>query len=166
MLKKLRLALPLLALLAVAAGGCTDVTNDDAGNLVELLATSTNHGTLRTALQQSGLNATLESKGPYTLFAPTDAAFAKLPTATRDAIFGDPAKLAAVMRHQVVEGKQSTGNLSNGEKLTTLQGQQVTITKTSAELKVNDANIVLDNLGASNGVIHVTDTVLIPAGVL
>lgn len=165
MLKKMRLALPALAL-ALAVSGCLESTAVQADeNIMRLLDRSTQHATLTSALEQTGLATTLEGEGPYTLFAPTDAAFNAIPAAQRQAILSDPAKLQAVLRHHVVSGNESSARLTDGRTLSSLQGTQLTIARSNGVFRVNTADIVLDNLGASNGVVHVIDEVLLPPGV-
>lgn len=163
---KLR-SLALLSLLAAAAAGCSDVTTSESDDtIMDVLASSTAHGTLRQALIQTNLDDTLGGSERYTIFAPTDAAFDALAPATRQAILGDPQKLAAVLRYHIVSGRETANDLTDGRTLTTLQGQQVTITRTGQQIRVNNATLTLDNVPANNGVVHVINAVLVPQGVL
>ncbi len=116
--------------------------------------------TLVVAVQAAGLVETLKGKGPFTVFAPTDEAFAKIPKAQLDALLMDKAKLSAVLTYHVVPGLVLAEDVKAGE-VTTVQGGTLTIT-TDGGVKVNDANVVTTDVMASNGVIHVIDTVLIP----
>ena len=165
MLKKLRLALPALAL-AVAVSGCLESTAvQDDETIMRLLDRSSQHATLSDALEAAGLSETLANEGPYTLFAPTDAAFNALPAAQRQAIFADVNKLRQVLRNHVISGSEPSSRLTDGRTISSLQGAQLTITRGSGVFRVNNADIVLDNLGASNGVVHVIDEVLLPPGI-
>jgi uncharacterized surface protein with fasciclin (FAS1) repeats len=116
--------------------------------------------TLVTAIQKAGLVETLKGKGPYTVFAPTDEAFAKIPKAQLDALLMDKAKLSAVLTYHVVPALVMANDVKAGE-VATVQGSKVTIS-TDSGVKVNNAKVVTTDVMASNGVIHVIDTVLMP----
>jgi uncharacterized surface protein with fasciclin (FAS1) repeats len=117
--------------------------------------------TLAQALQAAGLVETLKGKGPFTVFAPTDAAFAKLPAGALDALLKDKAKLTAVLTYHVVPGKVMAADVVKLKEAKTVQGQSVRIDASSG-VKVDGATVVKADVGASNGVIHVIDTVLMP----
>jgi len=119
--------------------------------------------TLVAAVQAAGLVDTLKGAGPFTVFAPTDEAFAKLPAGTVDDLLKpeNKAKLTAILTYHVVPGKVMSGDLSNGMKAATVQGAEVTI-MTEGGVKVNDATVVTPDIAASNGVIHVIDSVIMP----
>ncbi len=117
--------------------------------------------TLAQALQAAGLVETLKGKGPFTVFAPTDAAFAKLPAGALDALLADKAKLTAVLTYHVVPGKVMAADVVKLKEAKTVQGQSVRIDASSG-VKVDGATVVKADVGASNGVIHVIDTVLMP----
>lgn len=117
--------------------------------------------TLAQALQAAGLVETLKGKGPFTVFAPTDAAFAKLPAGTLDALLKDKAKLTAVLTYHVVPGKVMAADVVKLKEARTVQGQSVRIDASSG-VKIDGATVVKADVDASNGVIHVIDTVLMP----
>jgi len=125
-----------------------------------------NFKTLVAATQAAGLVETLNTKGPFTVFAPTDDAFAKLPKGTVDSLLKDIPKLTAILKYHVVEGKVPASDVVQHPKLTTLQGQDLKIDAAKWHLhksvKVNDANILKADVQADNGVIHVIDKVLLP----
>ncbi len=121
--------------------------------------------TLAAALGAAGLVATLKGPGPFTVFAPTDAAFAKLPAGTVETLLKpeNKAKLVSILTYHVVAGKVMSASLAG--KVTeakTVEGMTVKIDATKGGVSVNDAKVVAADIGATNGVIHVIDTVLIP----
>ena len=116
--------------------------------------------TLVAAVQAAGLVDTLKGPGPLTVFAPTDAAFAKIPKAELDALLKDKAKLTAVLTYHVVAGKVMAADVKAG-KVKTVQGSALTV-RTEGGVKVDDANVVQTDILADNGVIHVIDTVILP----
>jgi len=116
--------------------------------------------TLATALGAADLVPTLKGKGPFTVFAPTDEAFAKIPKADLDALLKDKKKLAAVLTYHVVPGKVMAANVKAG-KVKTVQGSEITITTTGGVM-VNNAKVIKTDIVADNGVIHVIDTVIMP----
>ncbi|EPR76567.1 putative Sensory subunit of low CO2-induced protein complex [Leifsonia rubra CMS 76R] len=105
---------------------------------------------------------TLSGPGPFTVFAPTDAAFAKLPEGTVESLLADIPKLTAILTYHVVSGSVHAADLPGTPSATTVQGTDVTF-DTSSGVKVNDATVTQADIATSNGVIHVIDTVLIPA---
>ena len=119
-----------------------------------------NFKTLTTALQAAGLVDTLKGKGPFTVFAPTDAAFAKVPKADLDALLKDKAKLTAVLTYHVVPGKVMAKDVKAG-MVKTVQGSDLTL-GTTGGVTVNNAKVVAADVAADNGVIHAIDTVLMP----
>lgn len=132
----------------------------------DIVATAVDAGsftTLATALEAAGLVSTLQGEGPFTVFAPTDDAFAKLPAGTVDELLKDPeGDLTQILTYHVVPGKVMSTDLSDGMKATTVQGKDVTISIKDGQVYVNDAMVTTADIEASNGVIHVIDTVLIP----
>jgi uncharacterized surface protein with fasciclin (FAS1) repeats len=116
--------------------------------------------TLATALQAAGLIDTLKGKGPFTVFAPTDEAFAKIPKAQLDALLADKAKLTAVLTYHVVPGKVMAKDVKAG-KVKTVQGSELTVATTGG-VTVDGAKVVKTDIAASNGVIHVIDSVVMP----
>ena len=116
--------------------------------------------TLAAALKAAGLVDTLKGKGPFTVFAPTDAAFAKVPKKDLDALLADKSKLAAVLTYHVVPGNVMAKDVKAG-KVKTVQGSDLTIS-TSGGVKVDGANVIKADIVADNGVIHVIDSVVLP----
>ena len=133
-------------------------------DIVETALAARNFSTLAAALGAAGLVETLKGEGPFTVFAPTDAAFAKVPQQTLDDLLQpeNKNKLAAVLNYHVVPGKVSSHEVIAMSSATTLQGQKVNISKQDG-VKINDATVIVTDIGATNGVIHVIDSVLMPA---
>ena len=131
-----------------------------AKDIVDTAVAAGNFKTLVTALQAAGLVDTLKAKGPFTVFAPTDEAFAKVPKADLDALLKDKAKLTAVLTYHVVSGKVMSKEIKPG-KVKTLQGSDLTIS-TAGGVTVDGAKVTTADIAADNGVIHVIDTVLMP----
>jgi uncharacterized surface protein with fasciclin (FAS1) repeats len=137
--------------------------------MVDIVDTAVAAGTFKTlvaAVTAAKLVDTLKSKGPFTVFAPTDEAFAKLPKGTVEGLLKDIPKLTAVLTYHVVSGKVPASDVVQHPKLTTIQGQDVKIDAIKwhmhKSVKVNDANIVKADIETDNGVIHVIDKVLLP----
>jgi uncharacterized surface protein with fasciclin (FAS1) repeats len=150
-------------------GGLTGCSDDDAAPAPpkDIVATASAAGTFNTlvaALGAADLTATLQSAGPFTVFAPTDAAFAKLPAGTIDDLLKpeNKATLQAVLKYHVVAGDVRAAQVVTLTSATTLQGASVAITVSASTVKVNDATVTAVDVAASNGVIHVIDTVLLP----
>ena len=120
--------------------------------------------TLVTALRAAGLVATLDGKGPFTVFAPTDAAFAKLPAGTVESLLKpeNKKKLTDILTYHVVAGNVKAAQVVKLSMAKTLNGQSVSITLNGSNVKINDANVTKADIAASNGTIHVIDTVLLP----
>ena len=131
-----------------------------AKDIVDTAVAAGNFKTLATALGAAGLVDTLKGKGPFTVFAPTDEAFAKIPKADLDALLKDKAKLTAVLTYHVVVGKVMAAGVKAG-KVKTVQGSDLTVT-TSGGVMVDKAKVVKTDIVADNGVIHVIDTVIMP----
>lgn len=129
-------------------------------DIVDTAVAAGNFKTLVTAVQAAGLVDTLKGKGPFTVFAPTDEAFAKIPKADLDALLKDKEKLSAVLTYHVVSGQVLAKDVKAGE-VATVQGATLNIT-TDGGVKVDGAKVVGTDVMASNGVIHVVDTVLLP----
>ncbi len=118
--------------------------------------------TLAKALTAAGLVDTLKGPGPFTVFAPTDAAFAKVPKATLDALLADKAKLTQVLTYHVVPGKVMAADVVKMKSAKTVQGSSATIAVNGSTVKIDNANVTKTDIAASNGVIHVIDTVIMP----
>ncbi|WP_066261631.1 fasciclin domain-containing protein [Hydrogenophaga flava] len=131
-----------------------------AKDIVDTAVAAGSFKTLATALQAAGLVDTLKGKGPFTVFAPTDEAFAKVPKADLDALLKDKAKLTAVLTYHVVPGKVMAADVKAG-KVKTVQGSEITVS-TMGGVKVDAANVVKTDIAADNGVIHVIDSVIMP----
>jgi uncharacterized surface protein with fasciclin (FAS1) repeats len=131
-----------------------------AKDIVDTAVSAGTFKTLAAALTAAGLIDTLKGPGPFTVFAPNDAAFAKLPKADLDALLKDKAKLTAVLTYHVVPGKVMAADVKAGN-VKTVQGSDLAIT-TSDGVKVNNAKVLATDIAADNGVIHVIDTVVIP----
>ena len=131
-----------------------------AKDIVDTAVGAGNFKTLAAALQAAGLVETLKGPGPFTVFAPTDAAFAKVPKATLDALLADKAKLTAVLTYHVIAGKVMAKDVKAG-KVKTVQGSELTI-GTTGGVTVDGANVIATDIVADNGVIHVIDSVVLP----
>jgi uncharacterized surface protein with fasciclin (FAS1) repeats len=137
------------------------------GDIVETAVSAGSFETLVTAVKAAGLVETLKGEGPFTVFAPTDEAFAKLPKAQLDALLADKEALTAVLTYHVVPGKIMSAELVN-ERYTTaksVQGDEVII-DARISVRVNDANVVVADIPATNGVIHVIDSVILPPSMM
>jgi uncharacterized surface protein with fasciclin (FAS1) repeats len=131
-----------------------------AKDIVDTAVAAGDFKTLAIALEKAGLVDTLKGKGPFTVFAPTDAAFAKVPKAELDALLADKQKLVAVLTYHVVPGNVMAKDVKAG-KVKSVQGSDLTLT-TSGGVKVDNANVVKTDIVADNGVIHVIDSVVLP----
>jgi len=131
-----------------------------AKDIVDTAVAAGQFNTLAAALSAAGLVDTLKSKGPFTVFAPTDAAFAKMPKADLDALLADQAKLTAVLTYHVVGAKVMAKDVKAG-KVKTVQGSELTIATTDGVM-VDSATVTATDIVADNGVIHVIDTVVMP----
>ncbi len=131
-----------------------------AKDIVDTAVSAGSFKTLATALTAAGLVDTLKGKGPFTVFAPTDAAFAKIPKADLDALLKDKAKLTAVLTYHVVAGKVMAADVKAG-KVKTVQGSELTVS-TMGGVMVDGAKVSATDIVADNGVIHVIDSVIMP----
>jgi uncharacterized surface protein with fasciclin (FAS1) repeats len=132
-----------------------------AADIVDTAVSAGQFNTLVKAVQAAGLVDTLKGKGPFTVFAPTDAAFAKLPAGTLDALLADKQKLAQVLTYHVVPGKVTAADVKPGS-VQTVQGQFLSLQADRSGVTVNSAKVVKADVMADNGVIHVIDTVVLP----
>jgi uncharacterized surface protein with fasciclin (FAS1) repeats len=131
-----------------------------AKDIVDTAVDAGSFKTLVTALKAAGLVDTLKGKGPFTVFAPTDEAFAKIPKADLDALLKDKAKLSAILTYHVVGGKVMAKDIKPG-KVKTVQGSELTLA-TAGGVTVDAAKVTAADIAADNGVIHVIDTVVMP----
>jgi uncharacterized surface protein with fasciclin (FAS1) repeats len=150
-------------LMLATAVAVTLVTNASAADIVDTAVQAGQFKTLAAALQAAGLIETLKGKGPFTVFAPTDAAFAALPKGTVDDLLKpeNKAKLTSILTYHVLAGKVMSMDLKENMKAKTVQGSEVTITLMGGP-KVNEAKVVTPDIAADNGVIHVIDKVILP----
>jgi uncharacterized surface protein with fasciclin (FAS1) repeats len=146
--------------LFIATAIAAAAVSAQAKDIVDTAVAAGTFKTLATALQAAGLVDTLKGKGPFTVFAPTDAAFAKVPKADLDALLKDKAKLTAVLTYHVVPGAVMAKDVKAG-KVKTVQGSELTISTTGGVM-VDNAKVTATDIVADNGVIHVIDTVVIP----
>jgi uncharacterized surface protein with fasciclin (FAS1) repeats len=181
-MKRSRIIIALLVVAALAAGAigwATAASGDSASdmraasssmasqameekNIVETALTDGRFTTLAMLLDRAGLVSTLEQPGPYTVFAPTDAAFKKVPKKTLNALLADKAKLKAVLLYHVVSGKVTAADVVKLMSATTVNGKDVRIRVSGPNVFVNKAKVTKPDVMASNGVIHVINRVLIP----
>jgi uncharacterized surface protein with fasciclin (FAS1) repeats len=141
-------------------GGAPMMSNK---NIVENAVNSKDHTTLVAAVKAAGLVDTLSGKGPFTVFAPTDAAFAKLPAATLTALLADKAKLTKVLTYHVVPGKVLAAQVVGMTEATSVQGGKIGIMVMGGKVMLNHSSTVTaTDIQATNGVIHVIDTVILP----
>ena len=156
----------LVALIAATASfSATDVKAEPADKtIVEIAAGAEDFSTLVAAVKAAGLVDVLSSKGPFTVFAPTNEAFAKLPEGTVESLLKpeNKEKLIAVLKYHVVPGKVMAKDVVKVDSAKTAQGSSVTVTVEGKTVKVDNATVVKTDIEASNGVIHVIDTVIIP----
>ena len=131
-------------------------------NIVETAVAAEKFTTLTALLKRAGLATTLQNQGAFTVFAPTDAAFAKVPKATLDALAKDKAKLRAVLLYHVAKGKLTAAQVVKRSSIKTLNGQRVQIRVRDGKVYAGGARVTTPNVLASNGVIHVINKVLIP----
>lgn len=132
------------------------------GDIVDVAVANGNFKTLAAALQAAGLVETLKGKGPFTVFAPTDAAFAKLPAGTVEALLNDKAALTAILTYHVVPGNVAAKQVVGLKNAVTVNGQRVDIAVNGNTVTIDKATVTTADVAASNGVIHVIDTVLLP----
>ncbi|MFN6470677.1 MAG: fasciclin domain-containing protein [Nostoc sp. SerVER01] len=133
--------------------------------MANIIETATNNGSFKTlvaAIEAAGLVDTLKGDGPFTVFAPTDEAFNKLPAGTVDALLQDIPKLKKILTYHVVSGKVLAADVVKLKTAKTVEGSDVKIDASNG-VKINDATVAAADVTADNGVIHVIDTVLIPA---
>ena len=134
-----------------------------SNTVVDIIETSEAHMTLATAIEVSELRDALMGDGPFTVFAPTDDAFAALPDGVLDDLLADPAgALADVLMYHVLNGSVMSGDLSDGMTATTLLGEDIEVTIDGSDVFINDAQVTVADLEADNGVVHVIDAVLVP----
>ena len=147
-------------LLAIAATTLI-ATNAFAKDIVDTAVSAGQFNTLAAALQAAGLVETLKGPGPFTVFAPTDAAFAKIPKADLDALLRDKAKLTDVLTYHVVDGKVMAKDVKPGAVMT-VEGDTFMVRVVGGKVMIDRATVTMTDITADNGVIHVIDTVIMP----
>ena len=162
-------ALVILAILAVTLAACSDNTateeeskTAESKTIVDIAAEDGRFTTLVTALQAAGLDSVLAGEGPFTVFAPTDDAFGKLPEGTVEGLLADIPGLKDVLLYHVVSGNVQAKDVLNLESADTLQGSSFAISVTDGKVMVNESEVIITDIEAVNGTIHVIDTVLLP----
>lgn len=133
-------------------------------DVVDIAMGSADHSTLVAAVKAAGLAETLKGAGPFTIFAPTNAAFSALPAGTVDGLLKPEKKadLTKILTYHVVAGAVKAADLKDGQKVKTLQGGELLVSIKDGKVKINGANVTAADLSGSNGVIHVIDAVLMP----
>ena len=169
-MKFITASIAVVALVAAAAIGgrataqAAPAQSAKQANIVQTAVAAGQFKTLASLLKTAGLAKTLQGKGPFTVFAPTDAAFAKLPKGTVEALLADKAQLTAILTYHVVPGKVTAADvirMGRGNPAT-VNGQTLAINVSNGKVHVNDATVVTADVMATNGVIHVIDTVVLP----
>ena len=161
-MKKLLPLLVVVAALVASTAATAPAQPRQSGDIVQTAASAGQFKTLARLLTRAGLVGALEKPGPYTVFAPTDAAFAKVPKKTLDALLADKAKLKAVPLYHVVAGKVTAADVTKLSSAKTLDGKKLRIRVSGKNVFVNAAKVTKPNVMATNGVIHVVNRVLIP----
>lgn len=140
-----------------------DDTPQMPSSVVEIIVDSNVHTTLEAAVIAANLAGTLSGTGPFTVFAPTDAAFAALPAGTLEDLLAEPSGLLTdILKYHVVGSKALSSSLSNGQMVSTLLGDNVTVTINADGVFINGAKVTIADIEAKNGVVHVIDAVLLP----
>ncbi len=135
-----------------------------AQNIVDVAASNPEFSTLVTALKAAGLVETLQGEGPFTVFAPNNEAFAKIPKADLDALLANKAQLTKVLSYHVVSGKVAAADAMkmDGKMAKSVEGSDLKVSIDGQKVEINDSTVIKADIGASNGVIHCVDTVLMP----
>ena len=133
-----------------------------AADIVDTAVAAGQFNTLVTAVKAAGLVDTLKGPGPFTVFAPTDEAFAKLPAGTVDGLLKDPAKLREILTYHVVSGKVMAADVINLKSAKTVQGSSAKISRKDGGVMIDGAKVVKTDIETDNGVIHVIDSVILP----
>jgi uncharacterized surface protein with fasciclin (FAS1) repeats len=153
-----KILLPLFAAFAVSVASAQQ-------DIVDTAVGAGNFKTLAKLVGEAGLVNTLKSKGPFTVFAPTDAAFAKLPKSLVDRLLADKKLLTQVLTYHVLSGQVLSTDLRNGLKAKTVQGESIMVKIKGSKVSFNKSGLVAADVRASNGVIHAIDTVLLPPSI-
>lgn len=148
----------------LAGSNSMDASKEEssAADIVDTAVAAGNFQTLVSAVEEAGLVDTLKGEGPFTVFAPTDEAFAKIPQDQLESLLANKTQLTAVLTYHVVAGKVMSTDLTDDMAVATVQGENVTINLDEGSVMVNDAKVVQADIECSNGVVHAIDTVLMP----
>ncbi len=146
----------------IALAGFNINAGSHSKDIVDTAIGAGSFNTLVTALQEAGLVDTLKGEGPFTVFAPSDDAFAKIPADQLNALLADKEKLTAVLTYHVVPGKVMASEVVKMDSAKTVQGQSVQITMENGSVMIDGAKVSTADIETSNGVIHVIDTVIMP----
>lgn len=148
----------------LAGSNSMDASKDasSAADIVDTAVAAGNFQTLVSAVEEAGLVDTLKGEGPFTVFAPTDEAFAKIPQEQLESLLENKTQLTAVLTYHVIAGKVMSTDLTDDMAVATVQGENVTINLDEGSVMVNDAKVVQADIECSNGVVHAIDTVLMP----
>lgn len=157
-MRKLMMALAATTALTAAPA----IAMNDEKTIVETAVEAGTFTTLVAAVQAAGLVETLSGEGPFTVFAPTDEAFAALPEGTVEGLLENPEALASILTYHVVAGSVMSGDLSDGMTAATVNGAEITISIDGGTVMINDATVAAADIETSNGVIHVIDSVILP----
>ena len=149
-----------LAAVALALSGCAALTQPLS--IAQTLATTPELSTLSSLVTKAGLTSTLSGTGPFTVFAPSNAAFAKVPAKTMEDLGKDPARLAAVLTYHVIPGKVMVADVKTNSNVKTVNGGSIAVSKAGEFVTVEDGMVQTADIVATNGVVHVIDSVLIP----
>lgn len=151
-----------VSVLSLTLFACASVYETEKKDIVDTAVAAGDFTTLVTAVKAADLVEVLKGDGPFTVFAPNDAAFAKVPSATLQGLLGDKAALSNVLTYHVVSGKVLAADVVDLWKVTTVQGQDVRIEVIGDKVFVDGAQVIATDIEASNGVIHVIDSVILP----
>lgn len=167
-MKKLQATLGVAAIMAASFAAVNQTPPSQEQNALDWISTSPNHTILSGLITDSGMTDTLRGVGPYTVFAPTDEAFRKLPEGKVDELRGDTVKLKGILEYHVASGRYGAADLQPLDKLATLKSEKagpamLKLKWENSMLLVNDAKVTLQDTWVSNGVVHSIDTVLMPA---
>lgn len=158
-------ALLIAAVLALGSSNASsDMHSDSDKDIVETASAAGSFNTLVAAVQAAGLTETLEGEGPFTVFAPTDEAFAKLPDGTVEMLLKpeNKDKLVAILTYHVIPGKVTSAEVAGMTSAKTVKGEEITIKAADGKVMVDDATVIKADVPASNGIIHVIDAVIMP----
>ena len=162
-MKKFKLSVLTLALVLTS----NFFVNAQEKSIVALAASTENLSTLVAAVKAAGLVETLQGEGPFTVFAPTDEAFAALPAGTLESLLKpeNKSKLVSILTYHVVPGMVKSSDLSDGQEAKTVEGSDVKVKLTDQGAMINDAKVVAADVNASNGIVHVINKVILPPGI-